>query len=1245
MARTKQTARKSTGGKAPRKQLATKAARKSAPSGFNNQIAANSDASAEQWRAAARTGITSGRRVWKFEVKQVNAGISFGVVASGASLCGPIGSDSLGWGFNSNGAIHQGNTVPFPKLRLRENDVVCVDLDVDSGCMCFIVNGKHLGSTFTDVRLPSDDMADGTMAAEDQPGFMPAVALASDRDVVRFCGLVHGPFKYAFSTKNDGNKKSFECDFKHGVVHGDGKLVTEDGVWAGRYENNYANGIHTLTRNDSSPPSSVLVRNNVHIRVATDADIEAAVLARSKAEAQAGDEAKASDDSDKSDDSDTVVGIVTGTFQVDRETPFVWCTTTAAPGLAVSEDLLTVQKQSHGQGLVLGSKGFSRGVHYWEVQVQACKFGEMYIGVAEQGPRDNNRHWRNYGFVNYRAVQCGYEGERLYGEFYNAGDKVGVLLDMDHGTISFYQEGDEFGTHKCRSLGIAYTHIRSGVKGGPTSRVLYPCVGFKNNSDSVTLRKVKWMSRVGEPASHAMRDVLEAATLLQHWDRPEGRRVHIPARVMAEAYASYTKRVTGLCMTHITRPGVPVDFDLTPEACERAVRGKVPCGLLPGDRISCMRGDGTIVGTHRGQIWYVVDTDPQAWYFETEELVKGISQEKIKVLSRVPRPGDDGYVDPPEPMSRTSFEAHVNDAAWTLARDEDLVSLVNAQCRSLSLVPDHLPLSKLATSDDGGDRELSATERFFAAEHLPRTQARFAVLAALNKRLARLLPMVDFHIARPSVIVTRPQDLQFTSALGARVAKLRGLIFGATKLGVWNSVLQKTVLYTHPAADNYERPDGVQEFTVNRLSARLDRLSTLPEEKRLPGSLLGQLMRYTQRWPSSNFRRCYTHPDDGGQHRAFFVKLKGEGSTDHGGPYRAVVQSVISEEPAGPLQMFKKCSNAEDAHGQNRGLLVVNPSHKDDPARRAAYRFLGLMTGMAVRHNIVMCVDLPPLVWRPLVGLPITWAHVAMLNQTLVQLLDRVSRITSDTPADEAHADIAAVREKVADLTGGVDVDPPAAVTARACAAFVAACKQAVATATETHLASFLRGLAGVVPVELLPMFTPDEFEAVICGSKYFDVELLRRATEYESPVKATDQHVAFFWEVLEEFTQEQRSMFLNFVSARSRLPAKADAFDSPFTIQAATGEARDNPDRSMPLSSTCFFSLKLPAYSTKELMRQRLLYVTVAAALGATQRSHSSPYVVLLCTVSRYAMYNSPTMDADLVLHNTDDSNRFDLG
>ncbi|KAK6011511.1 core histone H2A/H2B/H3/H4 [Ostertagia ostertagi] len=46
MARTKQTARKSTGGKAPRKQLATKAARKSAPAtGGSSAVMALQEAS------------------------------------------------------------------------------------------------------------------------------------------------------------------------------------------------------------------------------------------------------------------------------------------------------------------------------------------------------------------------------------------------------------------------------------------------------------------------------------------------------------------------------------------------------------------------------------------------------------------------------------------------------------------------------------------------------------------------------------------------------------------------------------------------------------------------------------------------------------------------------------------------------------------------------------------------------------------------------------------------------------------------------------------------------------------------------------------------------------------------------------------------------------------------------------------------------------------------------------------------
>ena len=62
--------------------------------------------------------------------------------------------------------------------------------------------------------------------------------------------------------------------------------------------------------------------------------------------------------------------------------------------------------------------------------------------------------------------------------------------------------------------------------------------------------------------------------------------------------------------------------------------------------------------------------------------------------------------------------------------------------------------------------------------------------------------------------------------------------------------------------------------------------------------------------------------------------------------------------------------------------------------------------------------------------------------------------------------------------------------------------------------------------------------------------------------------------------------------------------------LQAAQVQgARNEPDKFLPHAQTCFFSLSLPAYSTKEILRTKLLY----------------------------AIQNSPNMDADVRLHNAE--------
>ena len=74
-------------------------------------------------------------------------------------------------------------------------------------------------------------------------------------------------------------------------------------------------------------------------------------------------------------------------------------------------------------------------------------------------------------------------------------------------------------------------------------------------------------------------------------------------------------------------------------------------------------------------------------------------------------------------------------------------------------------------------------------------------------------------------------------------------------------------------------------------------------------------------------------------------------------------------------------------------------------------------------------------------------------------------------------------------------------------------------------------------------------------------------------------------------------------------MPTSAKDFPMNFRIQGPQGGAKEHPDDYLPHAQTCFFSLSLPHYSTKEILRAKLLL----------------------------AITNSPNMDADVRLHNAE--------
>ena len=134
-----------------------------------------------------------------------------------------------------------------------------------------------------------------------------------------------------------------------------------------------------------------------------------------------------------------------------------------------------------------------------------------------------------------------------------------------------------------------------------------------------------------------------------------------------------------------------------------------------------------------------------------------------------------------------------------------------------------------------------------------------------------------------------------------------------------------------------------------------------------------------------------------------------------------------------------------------------------------------------------------------------------------------------------------------------------------------------------------------------------NEMEKMVTGTAKVDITKLRETAEYED-IDASSPVVSYLWEVLEEMDDEDRTLFLRFVCARSRMPAANGASSQPVVLKLQ-GAHHDQPDSYLPHAQTCFFSLTLPKYSSKDILREKL----------------------------QYAIRNSPNMDADVRLHNAE--------
>lgn len=138
---------------------------------------------------------------------------------------------------------------------------------------------------------------------------------------------------------------------------------------------------------------------------------------------------------------------------------------------------------------------------------------------------------------------------------------------------------------------------------------------------------------------------------------------------------------------------------------------------------------------------------------------------------------------------------------------------------------------------------------------------------------------------------------------------------------------------------------------------------------------------------------------------------------------------------------------------------------------------------------------------------------------------------------------------------------------------------------------AFKSGFNQVFPIKNLQIFSEDELERLLCGeNNSWEFSELLEHVKFDHGYTASSTPVIYLLETIQEFDREQQRSFLQFVTGAPRLPSGGLASLNP-KLTIVRKHCSKSADAELPSVMTCANYLKLPPYSSKEKMKEKILY------------------------------------------------------
>ncbi|KAF7458251.1 HECT-domain (ubiquitin-transferase) domain-containing protein [Cryptosporidium felis] len=334
-----------------------------------------------------------------------------------------------------------------------------------------------------------------------------------------------------------------------------------------------------------------------------------------------------------------------------------------------------------------------------------------------------------------------------------------------------------------------------------------------------------------------------------------------------------------------------------------------------------------------------------------------------------------------------------------------------------------------------------------------------------------------------------------------------------------------------------------------------------------------------------------------GVFRIVFLDEQGgvEPGIDGGGLLKDFITSISRELCSESFGLFKTCENNTIIPKEYDGLILTCDKYKDIFGFKVnnfilyLFEFLGKIVGKAIYEKILLEIDFNPAFLNSVFGQSNDFLDLSNLDGELFKNLNYLKNMNNQEEIKNLSLTFSVTLNLEEKKHIEVDLIPNGRripVNHENKLVYIKLLTHyKLITSIKLQTEAFLKGLSAVIPNESLKLFSPYELQALISGvDQKIDFDNLKSNTCYSGYLETSPQ-IVWFWEILkDEFSNSEQREFLLFVTSSRKAPLLGFQHLNPkFGIQIVPDNSR------LPSASTCFNLLKLPTYSSKEILKHKL--------------------------------------------------------